>query len=362
MSSTPPESTVFTADDRQFGPGLDLSSNPTWDPEKRILRLSGSSKSEYQRCPFRFLASRLLRIEKTTEDRTNLPAVMGKSLHAALAAHYRGSGDPMAALEAEWAGVEVPQEEWMNCGYAKQLWERYQPVAASDAWTVSQCPVTQQPMVEWGFSYRLGKMRSTSDSESFELWWSGYTDLCIDHNQSGRTLRTVVDHKFTQRESDLGLLRTRYELSSTITGYLVALEHLTDQEWDGAMVNEVVFRNPLARETKASKPRFEAGEGHRLFVPFSRERKERWKSGVEQLAREIVDRIDAIPPDLATADSFPQFDTACAFPRPCQFAEACCQGSLSDTMEILQSSPNFRPRRAKPAVIEAPTEDDTEQQ
>lgn len=356
--STP--ATVYISDDRQFGPGLNLSSHPTWDPEKRILRLSGSSKSEYQRCPFRFLASRLLKIERAGEDRTNLPAVMGKSLHAALAAHYSGSGSPLAALEREWAGVDVPQEEWMTPAYAKTLWEKYLPVAEQDGWTVSCCPVTIQPMVEWGFTFKIKTMRSTAESDSFELWWSGYTDLCIDHNQSGRTLRTVVDHKFTQRESDLGLLRTRYELSSTITGYLVALEHLTGQEWDGAMVNEIVFRNPLARETKASKPRFEAGEGHRLFVPFSRDRKSRWIDGIKQLACEIVDRIDCA--DGSRSSAFPQFDTACAFPRPCQFAEACSQGSLTDTMELLTSSPNFRPRRQHHQPPDAVAEEETEQQ
>lgn len=358
--STPSAAAVYSSDDRQFGPGLNLSSHPTWDAERRILRLSGSSKSEYQRCPFRFLASRLLRIERAGEDRTNLPAVMGKSLHAALATYYSGSKlAPQIALESEWSGVDVPQEEWMNCGYAKTLWEKYLPVAEEDAWTVSHCPVTLQPMVEWGFTFKIATVEGP-DRDPFQLWWSGYTDLCIDHCQSGRTLRTVVDHKFTQRESDLGLLRTRYELSSTITGYLVALEHLTGQEWDGAMVNEIIFRNPLARETSKSKPRFEAGEGHRLFVPFSRDRKERWKSGIIQLAAEIVGRID----DLGGIypEQWSQFDTACAFPRPCQFAEACAQGSLRDTMELLTSSPNFRPRRSHHQPPDAVAEEEAEQQ
>lgn len=339
------------------GPGLNLRGQPTWDPTTRTLRLSGSSVSDYCRCPFRFMLTRLMHMERVGADSLNLPAVMGKSLHAAAAAYHLGQDTTaqFAAIIAAWKDVTIPAEEWLNSGYATRIWQQYLPVAQADAWEVATTP--SGPVVEYGFDLDMGLAVSPSD-QPFHLRWSGFVDLGIIHTLSGRTHRTVVDHKFTQRESDLPRLRARYERSRAIISYLWALEQITGEEWDGTMVNEVVFRNPTSKETARSKPRFEAGEGHRLFVPFSAVKKAEWEQELRQIAGEIVHRIDTSSTTVGPR-AFPRFDTACAFPSICPFHSACAMDNLTDTLDIILHSCDYRTRSTSTGSESEP--DDQEQ-
>jgi hypothetical protein len=313
-----------------------LPSSPTWDPTTRTLRLSGSSLSSWQRCPYRWWVSHIL--GRVKAGPVSIPALFGQAVHCGLSRLALGNdlATAKAAVTLTYAGVELPQEEWMTSGRAAATLEAYHHQWLADAWK----PVMagEQPVVEHPFCFFLGSVGGA------QVHWSGYVDLAVEAEVAGRKQRVVVDHKTTQRSSDLNLLRARYEMSRSLLGYVVAMETLGLGEFDGILANEIIVRKPTHKTTAATKPPFECGEGHRLFIPFSDSKKGRWRSEVLDLAERILHQLDS--------GTFPRYETACAFPSICQYHEACTMDSEEDCLSFLQSE-EYVTKQPRPELVVA---------
>ena len=299
---------------------------PTWDPVNRRLRLSGSSLSRFQLCPRRGFLASILGLTKPLA--AGPPAWFGGALPAGFATLLRGDAleSAHAAVDTEYVGLELPPDEYRTPGLAHQVLDKLATQWREDNWTVLERDGEQ--LVEYPFHLPLGRV------DGVEVSWSGIVDLGV----SWSNRQSIVDHKFTSRAPDYDTAKARYELSAAQLGYLWALEKLGWGDFDSAVINTVVVRPPVARETAKTKPRIELGPSHRLVIPYSSERKARWVGEVLRLAGWIVKMIDEWErlPDIHSP--FPRFDTGCsAWNRVCEYHPACSMHTEEDYLDVLES-------------------------
>lgn len=293
------------------------------DPETDhpCLVLDGSGVSDWLRCGqyygFRHHVNRGGIVP--AEDSVNL--VAGSAVHAALEVLYRHRGPRTPEL---WATMQKAQldkwtsstavPDWRSPAWVEALLKAYLDRYPDEPFAVRE--------VEAPFARALGQVRV--GSRQYGVIYQGRRDMVVAYRGTTGD-EWVVDHKTAQSESNLPV---QWGQSLSQLGYCWSREQLTGRRPAGWIMNVLLWRKPVAKESKL--PRFDF---FRVPVNLQQWMLEEWKQSVLYYAQQIIERM--------LAGQWPKNPGSClAYGARCPFWEPCTSPPTS--RERLIASGSFR--------------------
>ena len=277
----------------------------------------------------------------------NGPQGFGRAIHAGLDARQKAGSGPyapsvLAAMEqaalAEFKDVQLGEDEWKTPGRAVEVLGLYQqeyPEEPFDILGSEMCRERELGVMRVeGLSALRTPLAGDSDwhkvagDERVRIFWQGRTDGLWRDRRSGRV--AVKDTKTTEYYDDPDAKRREFKLSPQMVMYCWLFSDGEFGQIRDAVIDLIVCRKPIARQTAKSKPR---NEFARFIMSYTDAQIEECKRGILQQLSAWLSACAQPEPPAMTGAPF-----TCVFSRGgCPYLQVCEQADERSRMAWLNS-------------------------
>jgi len=232
------------------------------------LVLDSTALENFKLCPRKFFYEQMQRRIRAGAK----PALdFGKALHAALEVRYKQLGNRAAigtsvpaemhtAIDAAYAGIETPLDEWRTLARAHETVDLYNDAYAHEPFDVLG--------VEVPFAVPVGTVGA------YRVVWTGRIDLLVGWDAQVLVMDTKTMSSWGSGKSG------EYDNSAQFKGYAWAMQEMHRLHGEpfpaqvhGFCLNAIVLRKPgVTERTKLPRTEF-----HRTRCWYSQERLEEWR-------------------------------------------------------------------------------------